>query len=80
MAITEKKIIEGTCDLCDESIDTSKEYIDASVYGAAFHNECWNGLDFTPKTVCRALGLDDIVVVRTNENGYSQDYKAIYTS
>ena len=56
MAIVERRIIEAKCDLCDESIDTDRSYVDAMVYGASFHTRCT--MFYMPMLM--ALGLDDI--------------------
>ena len=59
MPITTKTITTGICDRCLKDIHTQVEkWVNASVYGVAFHVECWN-LMGGPETA-RLLGLDDI--------------------
>lgn len=56
MAINRITVITGTCDLCKEELDPDQRYIDAGVYGAAFHPGCID--QYGP--LIKALGLDDI--------------------
>lgn len=57
-----KTIQVATCDDCGGTIDQGAEspWVDASVYGAAFHLECWRKTG-GPR-VARLLDLDDIVL------------------
>lgn len=58
MPITTRTVVEASCDECQAPIATADRYIDASVYGVAFHEQCWQGIG-GPR-VARVLGLDDI--------------------
>lgn len=50
----------ATCDECDETIDLSGEWINATVYGVVFHVACWEKIG-GPR-VARVLYLDDVAV------------------
>ena len=56
MGIVSKTVTTATCDLCVEAINTEDEFVDAGVYGAAFHIDCLRSYD----PVIKALGLDDM--------------------
>lgn len=58
MPITHRTIIEATCDHCKEHLDTNAMYVDAGVYGAAFHPVCWRKMG--GPEVAKALSLDDV--------------------
>lgn len=57
--------VDLICDNCEDVIDTDAyySYVDAQVYGAVFHRECWTAVG-GPK-VARLLGLDDIDIRNT---------------
>lgn len=57
-----KTVQIATCDECRDQIDQGAEspWVDASVYGAAFHLGCWR--EIGGPRVARVLGLDDIVL------------------
>lgn len=55
-----KRIEVVECDECGLQVDTGSErsWVDASVYGVAFHGDCWRNIG-GPR-VARVLGLDEI--------------------
>lgn len=56
----------AACDECGQAIDVERdEYVDAGVYGAAFHSFCWDKIG-GPR-VARILYLDEISVRRAGE-------------
>ena len=59
------RITKYICDVCEKDIketdiDKYKTVINASVYGAHLHTECFKSL--TPFALIRVLGLDDITI------------------
>lgn len=65
MPIQTQTVVVATCDACGGKIDTDQRYVDACVYGVAFHENCWkaeNGPRFA-----RLLGLDDIHYYRAGD-------------
>jgi hypothetical protein len=58
MGIVRRTVVEGTCDSCESPIREGERYIDASVYGVAFHTGCFREMGSI--TTIKALGLDDI--------------------
>lgn len=54
-----KQIKVATCDKCSTVINLDSEvYVDASVYGVAFHKDCW--FKINGPEVARLLGIDDV--------------------
>lgn len=47
-----------TCDLCKRPLIENTRFVDAMVYGAAFHTECADPF----KRFAKALSLDDITL------------------
>jgi hypothetical protein len=65
MPVRTRTIVEATCDDCQTEINTDLMYVDAGVYGVAFHPHCWTGVG--GPQVTRLLGLDDIYYRRGEE-------------
>lgn len=65
MGVRSRTIYEGTCDSCDNPIEEGERYVDASVYGAAFHTGCFQAMHSL--NLIKALGLDDIYLTNLGE-------------
>lgn len=51
-----KTIKVGKCDACHTMLDLEGTWVDASYYGAAFHEKCWEGI--TGPELARILDLE----------------------
>lgn len=60
------------CDKCGEEIDDQKMFVNAMVYGATFHYNCWS--EMSGKQLTSLLALDDITI----NIGGQVDRKACY--
>jgi hypothetical protein len=67
MGVKRVTTVTVTCDECEHPIDLSQKplWVDASVYGVAFHLICWQKIG-GPR-VARVLYLDDISLRRGEE-------------
>jgi hypothetical protein len=63
------------CSVPGRDIQITETFVDAGVYGCAFHRSCWETM--TGPELAKALGLDDIKWMINQERGnkviYSPD-------